>query len=74
MKMFLFDDHDPRPDMNDLHNFYDDLGFPEIQSELNEKRIEINNKGLLGMVIELLRSYEHPITSIPDVGGVQESI
>jgi len=55
--------------MNNLRNFYDNLEFPEIQSELNEKRIEIKNKGLLGRVIEKLRSYEHPVASILDVGG-----
>jgi len=55
--------------MNDLHDFYENLGFPEIQAELNQKRIEIKNKGLLGKVIEKLRSYEHPIASILDVGG-----
>jgi len=69
MKMFLFDDYYSGSGMNDFHNFYDSLGFPEIQSELNEKRIEIKNKGLLGKVIEHLRSYEHPIASILDVGG-----
>jgi SAM-dependent methyltransferase len=55
--------------MNDLHNFYDNIGFPEIQSELNEKRIEIKKKGLLGKVVEKLRAYEYPIVSILDIGG-----
>jgi len=55
--------------MSDLHNFYNNLEFPEAQSELNEKRIEIRNKGLLGKVIEKLRSYGYPIVSILDIGG-----
>jgi len=76
MKMFLFDDHYSELGMNNLRNFYDNLEFPEIQSELNEKRIEIKNKGLSGRVIEKLRSYGHPVASILDGGGggAQESI
>jgi len=71
MKMFLFDDYNCGSGMNDLHNFYDSLGLLETQSELNKKRIEIKNKGLLGKVIEHLHSYEHLIASILDVGGLR---